>query len=151
MIYADTSFIASFYLDDIHTEKALAYVEKHQPRLPFVFLHWPELSRSVITASPDAEADWDAIKTDVAAGEKFYHAEVDALRTAKRAAGLLWNFCPRWQKLRSLDAMHVAAAIESGCKTFLSFDENSHQRVLATTQKLDVWPPLSAEEKARLK
>ena len=151
MIYADTSFLAACYLDDAHTEKALAYLEKHEPRLPFLFLHWPELAKAVTTASPDAENDWDTIRQDVAAGQKLHAETVDAERTGKRAAGLLRNFCPRWKKLRSLDAMHVAAAVELGCKTFLSFDTASFQRVLAATQKLVVWPPLTEDEKARLK
>jgi len=62
----------------------------------------------------------------------------------------LRNYYPRWKKLRSLDAMHVAAAVESGCKVFLSFDTNSCQRILAATQKLEVWPALTSDEKARL-
>ena len=151
MIYADSSFICSCYVADAHSEKARAYLEKHEPRLPFVFLHWPELAKAVMTASPDANADWDAIRNDVQAGQKLYAATVDAERTGKRAAGLMRNFYPRWKKLRSLDVMHVAAAVEAGCKTFLSFDSGSYQRVLAATQKLDVWPPLSDEEKSRMK
>ena len=151
MIYADTSFLSACYVDDAHTEKALAYLEKKSPRLPFVFLHWPELAKAVSAASPDADGDWEAIKTDVLAGEKLYAAGLDAERTGKRAAGLLRHYYPRWKKLRSLDAMHVAAAIECGGKTFLSFDTNSYQRVLAATQKLEVWPPLSEAEKSHLK
>jgi len=149
MIYADTSFISSCYVDDTHSETAVSYLEKQRPRLPFIFLHWPELAKAVTAASPDAAADWEAIKTDMQAGEKLCAAAVDADRVGKRAAGLLRNFYPRWNSLRSLDAMHVAAAVEFGAKTFLSFD--SQQRVLAATQKLEIWPPLSVEEKARLK
>jgi hypothetical protein len=36
-------------------------------------------------------------------------------------------------------------------KTFVSFDLRSFQRVLAVTQKLKVWPPLTAEENQSLK
>ena len=151
MIYADSSFIAACYLEDEHTSDARSYSEKHRPRLPFIFLHWPELAKAVTAKSADAETDWEMIKTDVRAGETLYAATVDSERIGRRAAGLLRNFYPRWKKLRSLDAMHVAAAIESGCKVFLSFDTNSYQRVLAATQKLEVWPPLTNEEKARLK
>lgn len=150
MIYADTSFLASCYLDDAHTANALGWLEKNRPRLPFVFLHWPELAKAVAAVSPDMEADWDAIKEDVVAGVKLFSASVDAERVGKRAAGLLLNNFPRWKKLRSLDTMHVAAAVETNSKIFLSFDINSHQRVLAVTQKLEVWPPLNNEEKKRL-
>jgi len=40
------------------------------------------------------------------------------------------------EKLRSLDALHVAAAVTGNFKTFVSFDLRSFQRVLAVTQKL---------------
>jgi predicted nucleic acid-binding protein len=149
--YADTSFLAACYLEDEHTAVAGAYLEQHKPRLPFCFLHWPELARAVAAKSQDTEADWEEIKNDVFAGEKLYAAPVDCDRVARRAAGLLLNFYPRWNKLRSLDAMHVAAAVEGGFKTFLSFDINSYQRVLAATQRLKVWPPLTDNEKSRLK
>ncbi len=151
MIYADSSFICSCYVADVHSEKARAYLVKNEPRLPLVFLHWPELAKAVSAASPDASRDWEAICNDVQAGQKLYAAALDAERTGKRAAGLMRNFYSRWKKLRSLDVMHVAAAVESGGKAFLSFDSGSYQRVLAATQKLDVWPPLSDEEKLRLK
>jgi predicted nucleic acid-binding protein len=151
MIYADTSFIASCYVDDINTEKALEYLAKIAPRLPFVFLHWPEIARAIAAKSVDSEGDWDAIKSDIDSGVKLFSANLDAERTGRRAAGLMRNFYPRWNKLRSLDVMHVAAAVESGSKVFLSFDRASHQRVLASTQRLEVWPPLTPEEKSRLK
>ena len=151
MSYADTSFLFSAYVTDEHSEAVISYLEKHRPRLPFIFLHWPEMAKAVTANSTDAEADWEKIKTDVAAGEKLYSAPIDSDRVGRRAAGLLRNFYPRWNKLRSLDAMHVAAAMEGGFKTFLSFDTNSYQRVLASTQKLNVWPPLTNEEKGRLK
>jgi len=151
MSYADTSFLSACYLDDAHTAAAGHYLEQHRPRLPFVFLHWPEMARAVAVKSPDATADWEEIKTDVQAGEKLYAASLDADRVARRAAGLLRNFHSRWNKLRIFDSMHVAAAIEGGFGTFLSFDTNGHQRVLASTQRLKVWPPLTAAEALRLK
>ena len=151
MIYADTSFIASCYLTDVHTPQALIWLEKNQPRLPFIFLHWPEMAKAITAASANSEKDWEALREDVGGGVKFTGADADANRIARRAAGLLRNFYPRWKKLRSLDAMHVAAAVEIGSKIFLSFDTNSYQRVLAKTQKLEIWPPLTDEEKSRLK
>ena len=151
MSYADTSFLSACYLEDEHTAAAGNYLKHRQPHLPFVFLHWPEMARVVAAKSPDPAADWDKIKSDVLAGEKLFAADVDAARVARRAAGLLFNFHPRWNKLRVFDSMHVAAAVEGGFKTFLSFDTNSYQRVLASTQRLGVWPPLTAEEKAWLK
>ena len=152
MIYADTSFIASAYGMDANTAEARQFIEANQPRLPLGFLHWPELAKSFWTSHPEnAEKLWDWVKLDLAGGTKLYPLELEADLAARRAAGLLIHYCPRWKKLRSLDALHVATAVTGGFKTFVSFDTNSFQRTLAATQKLKVWPPLNDEEKARLK
>ena len=147
MIYADTSFIASAYGLDANTASARHFIESNKPRLPLFFLHWPELAKSFWTSHPEsAETLWDWVKEDMAGGKKLYPLELEADLVARRAAGLIIHFCPRWKKLRSLDALHVAAAVTGNFKTFVSFDTRSYQRVLAATQKLKVWPPLTAEE-----
>jgi len=152
MIYADTSFIASAYGLDANTAAARGFIETNEPRLPLMFLHWPELAKSFWMSHPErAETLWDWVKEDLAEGKKLYPLELAADLVAKRAAGLMINFCPRWKKLRSLDALHVAAAVMGHYKTFVSFDARSYQRVLAATQKLKVWPPLTAEENQFLK
>ena len=53
MIYADTSFIASAYGLDANTAAARKFIEANQPRLPVVFLHWPELVKSFWTNHPE--------------------------------------------------------------------------------------------------
>jgi len=147
MIYADTSFISSCYVRDVHTDSASVWLKKHQPRLPFLFLHWPEIAKAIAAHAANPEIIYNTLRAEVAAGVKFHVPEIEVNRVGQRAAGLLWNWFPQWKKLRSLDAMHVAAAVETGAKTFLSFDSKSYQRVLATTQKMTVWPPLTDEEK----
>jgi hypothetical protein len=57
---------------------------------------------------------------------------------------------PAWKKLRSLDAIHVAA-VAGNFKTFVPFDTRSYQRVFAATQKLKIWPPLTSVENLALK
>ena len=152
MIYSDTSFIASAYGLDTNTAAARRFIETSQPRLPLVFLHWPELAKSFWTSHPEnAEKLWDWVKEDAAGGTKLYPLELDADLVAMRAAGLIIRFCPRWKKLRSLDALHVAAAVAGSFKTFVSFDARSFQRVLAASQNLKVWPPLTADERLALK
>ncbi|MGA3144257.1 MAG: PIN domain-containing protein [Verrucomicrobiota bacterium] len=152
MIYADTSFIASAYGLDANTASARHFIESNKPRLPLFFLHWPELAKSFWTSHPEsAETLWDWVKEDMAGGKKLYPLELEADLVARRAAGLIINYCPRWKKLRSLDALHVAAAVTGNFKTFVSFDRRSFQRVLAVTQKLKVWPPLTAGENQSLK
>jgi len=152
MIYADTSFIASVYGPDVNTPAARGFIESHQPCLPVSFLHGPELAKAFWTSHPEsAENLWDWVQEDLAGRKKLYPLELPADLVARRAAGLIINFCPRWKKLRSLDAQHVAAAVEGGFKTFVSFDTRSFQRLLASTQKLKVWPPLTTEEMLHLK
>jgi hypothetical protein len=146
MIYADTSFIGSLYVPDVNTDAALNYLEQEQPRLPFLFLHWPELAKTVF-AYPDAETVWERFKSDLTAGAKFSEPETSASRIGERAAGLMRHFCQRWPRLRSLDVMHVAAAVESRARYFLSFDVHSAQRALAQTQNLKLWPALTPEER----
>ena len=115
-------------------------------------MHWPELAKSSWTSHREiAEKLWDWVKEDLAGGKKLYPLELEADLVARRAAGLIINFCPRWKKLRLLDALHVAAAVTGNFKTFVSFDTRSFQRVLAATQKLKVWPLLTAEENRFLK
>jgi predicted nucleic acid-binding protein len=152
MIYADTSFIASAYGLDANTASARHFIESNKPRLPLFFMHWPELAKSFWTSHPEsAETLCDWVKEDMAGGKKLYPLELEADLVARRAAGLIINYCPRWKKLRSLDALHVAAAVTGNFKTFVSFDLRSFQRVLAATQKLKVWPPLTAGEYQSLK
>ena len=91
------------------------------------------------------------MKSDLADGQTIYRAKLEADAVAHRAAGLMRHYSGRWPKLRAIDVMHVSAAVETGAKTFLSFDTRSYQRVLAHTQKLKVGPALTAEEGAHLK
>jgi len=152
MIYADTSFIASIYGLDANTDTARAFITRHKPALPFVFLHWPELTKFLWTSHAEAAPKiWDLITEDLAERRKLYPHEANTDAVARRAAGLLRHYCPRWKKLRSLDALHVALAADGNFKTFVSFDTGSYQRVLAATQKLQVWPPLTDPEKRQLK
>jgi predicted nucleic acid-binding protein len=151
MIYADTSFLVSAYGQDANSSAAHKYLEQSMPRLPFTFLHWPETAKALWTNKPDeAERIWDEIQRDIADGQKLYQPDLDADAVARRAAGLVKHFCPRWKKLRSLDVLHVSAAVTGHFRTFASFDTGSFQRVLAHSQKLTVWPPLTAEERKHL-
>jgi predicted nucleic acid-binding protein len=152
VIYADTSFIVSAYGLDAHTPVARGYIESNKPRLPIGFLHWPEMAKAFWTSHPEsAEKIWDWVKEDLAGSKKLYPLELETDLVALRAAGLLISYCPRWKKLRSLDALHVAMAVAGGFRIFVSFDTHSFQRVLATTQKLKVWPPLTADENLSLR
>ena len=138
MIYADSSFLASAYVTDANTGAAVDYLTKHKPRLPFSFLHWPELTKTIFTFDAMPEEKWGKVEADLLGGRRLYVAREDCDRVARRASGLMRNYVKRWPSLRSLDVLHVATAIELGAKTFLSFDKQ--QRLLATEQKMVVLP-----------
>lgn len=151
MTYADTSFLASAYGQDVNSGSAHGYLEQQEPRLPFTFLHWPEVAKALWSTTPEeAERTWAEIEQDISEGHKLYLPDLDTDAVARRAAGLMKHFCPRWKKLRSLDTLHVSAAVTGHFRRFLSFDTGSFQRVLAHTQKLSVWPPLTAAEQKHL-
>ncbi len=152
MTYADTSVLVSAYGDDSNTDEARLFIAKFKPRLPFTFLHWPEVAKGLWTNHPErAEIIWDAIEQELSEGHKLYLPDLDADTVARRAAGMMKHFCPQWKKLRSLDTLHVSAAVTGHFRTFLSFDTGSFQRVLAHTQKLSIWPPLTMAEEKHLK
>ncbi len=72
MIYADTSFIVSTYVDDANTPFADQFNAKEQ-RLPFIFLHWPEVAKAFWTSHPNsAERIWAQLKNDVTDGRTLY-------------------------------------------------------------------------------
>ena len=151
MIYADSSFIIACYVPDSNSALADQF-NADNPRLPFTYLHWPEIAKALWTNHAEtAESVWDEIKGDLADGQTLYRLTLDADTIAQRAAGLMRHYAQRWPKLRAIDVMHVSAAVELGAKTFLSFDSRSYQRVLASTQKLQIWPVLTREESANLK
>ncbi len=152
MTYADSSFIASVWAVDAGTADARRYVAGQEPRLPFTFLHWPEVAKALWSNHPaKAELIWEALKDALADGQTLYRVELDAEAVGRRAAGLMRHYAARWPRLRAIDVMHVGAAIECQAKIFLSFDSRSQQRVLAHTQKLKVWPALTREETAQIK
>lgn len=53
-------------------------------------------------------------------------------------------------KAGTLDTLHVAHALHSGCTRFLSFDSDSNARVLAASCRLIVFPELTGQEKGRI-
>jgi predicted nucleic acid-binding protein len=149
--YADSSFLVACYLEEIHSATALAFLKKENPRLPVNWLHRVELAKAIWTRLPNPSFCWQILEEDVDSRRKLYAEKADGEAIALRAGNLLKKYLPRWKKLRSLDVIHVGAAIEGGFAEFLSFDTNSFQRVLAHSEGLSVWPKLMDEEQRRLK
>jgi predicted nucleic acid-binding protein len=143
--YADTSFLVSLYVQDSFSARAQAWLSAHPANLPLTEFGRSELrnaiNRLVFTKAltqTEADAAWQTVETDIAQGRIepvsvawpaiFARAEeLSSKHTAQLGA-------------RTLDVLHVAAAVELGVSEFVGFD--SRQGELAEAANL-VWqiPP----------
>lgn len=141
LVYADTSFLVSLYVQDANTARAVAAVEAGATPLVFTPLIRHELRNALrlcvfrrqITAAQresalhEMEADAEAGVLHVAPVDwpkAFVHAEKLG-RGQTEALGT-----------RGMDVLHVASALALRAKRFATFDER--QRQLAELAGLDV-------------
>ena len=143
-VYADTSFLLSYFGQDAKTLSAHAHASAWTtpPRIdwtPFGELEFNNAARALIFSGKLRESVWRAMRVRVvedlgngvlsaqALPDSFYATTeaISAAHTAKRGT-------------RTLDVLHVAAATALGARTFLSFD--SRQRLLAEHCDLRVLP-----------
>jgi predicted nucleic acid-binding protein len=126
-VYFDSSALVKIYVSEAHSERARREA-RAVPQLPLTWLHTLEVSnalrvltgRKLLTAEEarglleQFEDDRQAQRLADAALDwpKVFHESVQLSR--RHAARLL---------CRSLDILHVAAAVELGCKRFVSADE----------------------------
>lgn len=126
-VYFDSSALVKIYVSEAHSERARREAQA-VPQLPLTWLHTLEVGnalrvltgRKLLTAEEarglleQFEDDRQAQRLADAALDwpKVFHESVQLSR--RHAARLL---------CRSLDILHVAAAVELGCKRFVSADE----------------------------
>ena len=137
--YADTGFLCSLYALDRHTPRGAARMKRQVLPLPHTWLHQLELRnalrlrvfRGEITAS-QRDASLNMILADLAGG---------VLVAASPALGAIMTEAERLSALhtetlgtRSLDVLHVAAALVLGLKELLTFD--ARQAALARASGL---------------
>jgi predicted nucleic acid-binding protein len=139
--YADTGFLCSLYAPDANTVRAIARMRRQVLPLPFTWLHQLELRNALrlrvfrreITAS-QRDASLNSLLADLAAGVLIAASpSVPELMTEAERLSALHS-----EKLgaRSLDVLHVAAALVLGHETLLSFDRR--QKALAKAAGLRV-------------
>jgi predicted nucleic acid-binding protein len=138
--YPDTSFILSLYLLDVHSAKAAAHLAGRNRALEVSALLAFEVEEAIELAmfrkklapaqGHKALSDWQA---DLASGA----VEIVGTQTFEEARRIarLWTVTDGY---RSLDILHVAAALVSEADEFLTFDVN--QRKLAAAEKVKVKP-----------
>jgi len=127
MIYADTSFLFSLILHDANTVAAVTYLKSHATALAFTPWQRCDLRNAIRLAlwrrncdAATAKRALDKMAADLATGTLIETPLVwpDVLQVAdelgeKHTAAL---------GVRSLDLLHVAAAVTLGAKKFLTCD-----------------------------
>lgn len=133
-IYADTSFFVSLYLPDRHSVEAELRMAS-KPRIWFVPLHRAEWMHAI--------------------SQHVFRKEITALEARRAHAELehdlgkgvwlkvnfpesVWDTCAELARrhgprlgIRTLDSLHVAAALELGADAFWTFDERQAKLALA--------------------
>ena len=134
--YADTGFLCSLYAPDAHTVVAAARMKRQALPLPVTWLHQLEFRsalrmrvfRKEITPV-QRDASLNAMLADLATGV-LAHAPsslVDLTLEAERLSVLHTEMIGT----RSLDILHVAAALVLGKPDFLTFDRRQHALAVA--------------------
>jgi len=142
--YADSSFIVSLYLQQQSSAKAIAFMERFGQGLPFTPWHRLEVRNAVRLAlfhglidAAQAKNQLKQLDTDLKDEALLIHTAIDwtdVLREAEKL-GATHNEAIG---CRSADLFHVATARQTGCDTFLTFDEK--QTAMATAAGMMVKP-----------
>jgi hypothetical protein len=138
--YADTGLLCSLYAPDAHTRRAIARMNRQALPLPVTWLHQLELRnalrlrvfRGEITAR-ERDSSLNAFLADLAGG--VWETAAPSLPAIATEAERLSALYSETLGTRSLDILHVAAALVLGCAEFLTSDQR--QARLARAAGLD--------------
>ncbi len=140
MDYADTGFLCSLYAPDAHSILAIAMMRRQTVPLAFTWLHQLEFRnalrlrvfRGEITPA-QRDASLNLLLADLAGGVLSHSAPPlpDIMIEAERLSA------SHSERLgtRSLDILHVAAALVAGCGLFLTFDKRQARLAKAAGMK----------------
>ena len=139
--YADTGLLCSLYAPDAHTGRAVARLRRQPLPLPFTWLHQLEFRnalrlrvfRGEITPG-QRDASLNAMLADLAGG--VLAATAPPLAEVMTEGERLSALHSETLGTRSLDILHVAAAVVLGRRVFLTFDRR--QAALAVAAGLNV-------------
>ncbi|MGA2867477.1 MAG: type II toxin-antitoxin system VapC family toxin [Verrucomicrobiota bacterium] len=143
MTFADTGFIASLYLEESTSKAADAALGARREPLPLTPLAALELrnafnravQRRRITVA-ERDALWQDVEADIADGF-LVPTTVASGQVHDKARQLSDRYTPMLGT-RSLDLLHLAAALVLEAKIFFTFDER--QRKAAASEGLKVKP-----------
>ena len=140
-IYADSSFLVSFYIQDSHSAEAIRLKAQH-PSVWITSLNRTEVAHAIHQnvfrgklSSLEAQRAWNELHQDCAFGvwiptnlpERTWETSIDLARRHGPTLGI-----------RTLDSLHVACALELKAQRFWTFDER--QARLAEAVGLDTNP-----------
>ena len=150
MNYLDANFATALHFNIRgQTETAQRFVRKNSA--PFIFSELSELEcrRAFILRSGKLNSEnWLRLLALVEQGA-WRREPVEWKPLYSQAQQLIDRFGKRL-KTGTLDTLHVAHAVCSGCTRFLSFDNDSNARALAASCRLKVFPELTTQERGRV-
>jgi len=142
-LYADTSVLISYYINDSHSVSAQAILHATTDPLPFTGLHRLEMRNALalgvfrrILTSAQVSTAWSDVERDLRSG-RLVPQRVNWRPVFRAAAQWAALHCPR-VGCRSLDVLHVSLAKKLNAKEFFTFDER--QKSLAVVLGLTVKP-----------
>ena len=120
--YADSSFIAAFYINEPFTARAQKLATGRCP-LPFTPWHRLEVRNTIRCAvtAEKAKASIQLLEQDLRDEAVVFHHTIDWIDCLRRAEDLSKNYNPRIG-VSSSDLFHVACALELEFAEFFSFD-----------------------------
>lgn len=139
--YADTSFLASLYLTDVHSEPAAAIVEALAPpwflvtefsRFELINALWLRVFRGDLTSAASREADL-VFESHVNQGLMTFRPMTAEIYSTARDLAMRWTH--RFGT-RALDVLHVASALTLDADSFHTFDKR--QATLAKAAGLKI-------------
>jgi len=149
MNYLDANFAAALHFN-IEGQTALAERFVRRAKLPFVFSALAELEcrrAFILRAGHPNSENWIRLASKLDSSE-WMHLPVEWEPATEKCVELMDKFGTHL-KAGTLDTLHVALALLSGCTWFLSFDSHSNARILAVCAHLKVYPELSPQERTR--
>ena len=141
--YADTGFLGSLYLAERTSAAARACMAHLGEPLPLIPLTMLELRNTLNLAivrgrisEAERDAAWSRFAAHLAAGT-YVETPIPGVELHAKARELSDRYTPTLAT-RSLDLLHVAAAVLLGAKVFYSFDER--QRKAAAGEGMKIKP-----------
>ena len=142
-IYADTSVLFSLYVTDANSPRADAWRQANPVPIGFTGFHRIELRNALSVAvfqqrltTAEALAAWQEVQQDLASSQLV--AKPDLWEKLVQEAESLAEHHTPVLGTRSLDILHVAAALVLGATEFCTFD--TRQAKLAKAAGLHVQP-----------